>query len=198
MNLQSKILVLMFILYIFTGLVAAEGLNFSKANNNSLFVDHKARQVGDLITVLVLENAQAEHSAKTVTKKNHKNELSAGPGTGALDLIPNFGFSGDAKNEYDGQGSTVKSGSIKTTMTVSVVRVKENGNLLIEGTRMMGVNEDKEAMILKGEVRPQDIMDNNTIYSYNIANAEISYKGKGVANTGAKPGIIARFLNWLF
>ncbi|PJA26674.1 MAG: flagellar biosynthesis protein FlgH [candidate division Zixibacteria bacterium CG_4_9_14_3_um_filter_46_8] len=176
----------------------AEGINFSQAANNSLFSDHQARRIGDLLTVMVMENAEATHSAKTVTKKNHKTEASGGPGSGALGLLPEFGFKGEGKNEFDGQGSTVKSGSLKATMTVTVVGLKENGNLLIEGNRVIGVNDDKETLILKGEIRTQDIMENNTVYSYNIANAEISYKGKGVANTGAKPGIIARFLNWIF
>jgi flagellar L-ring protein precursor FlgH len=179
-------------------LSAAGGLDFNKAADNSMYSDHKARGVGDLLTVLITENAQATHTAKTTTKKNHKTEATGGPGTGVLDLIPDFGFSGEGKNEYDGEGSTVKSGSMKARMTVKVVGIKENGNLLIEGTRVLGVNDDKEALILKGEVRPEDIMDDNSIYSYNIGNAEIDYKGKGVANTGGKPGIIARFLNWLF
>jgi flagellar L-ring protein precursor FlgH len=179
-------------------IVVADGLDFSKAANVSLFSDHKARQVGDLLTVLIMESSQATHSAKTVTKKNHKTEAKGGPGTGALSLLPDFGFSGEGKNEYDGQGSTIKSGSLKAQMSVKVVAIKEDGNLVIEGSRVIGVNDDQEALALKGEIRPQDIMENNTIYSYNIANADIQYKGKGVANTGAKPGIIARFLNWLF
>ncbi|MCP4633578.1 MAG: flagellar basal body L-ring protein FlgH [candidate division Zixibacteria bacterium] len=176
----------------------AEGLNFSKAANVSLFSDHKARKVGDLLTVFIVESSQATHSAKTVTKKNHKTEASGGPGSGALSLLPNFGFSGEGKNEYDGQGSTIKSGSLKAQMSVKVIAIKDDGNLIIEGSRVIGVNEDQEALALKGEIRPQDIMENNTIYSYNIANADIQYKGKGVVNTGARPGIIARFFNWLF
>ncbi|MBD3169284.1 MAG: flagellar basal body L-ring protein [candidate division Zixibacteria bacterium] len=183
---------------VYCGTALADGLNFTQAAGNSLFSDHKARKAGDLLTVLIMENAEASHSNKTITKKNHKTEATGGPGSGALDFIPSFGFSGEGKNEYDGQGSTVKSGKLEATMTVTVLEVKENGNLLIEGNRVIGVNDDKEALILKGEVRPKDIMDDNSVYSYNIANAEISYSGKGVAHTGGKPGIIARFLNWLF
>lgn len=198
MTCCKSILVLLLLMVLSDTPVFAEGMDFSKAVKVSLFSDHKARKIGDLVTVLIIENAQASHMAKTVTKKNHKTEAKGGPGTGSLNFIPLFGFSGEGKNEYDGQGSTIKSGSLKAQMTVTIVGIKDNGNLLIQGTRVIGVNEDKEALILKGEIRPQDILNNNSVYSYSIANAEISYKGKGVVNTGSKPGIIARFLNWLF
>ncbi len=198
MKALKNFIILIFYIGVSFQIATGSGLNFTEAANNSLFSDHKARKVGDLLTVLIVENAEASHSAKTVTKKKQKTEAKGGPGTGALGFIPLFNFSGEGKNEYDGQGSTIKSGSLKAKMTATIVGVKENGNFLIKGTRVIGVNDDKEAITLKGEIRPQDIEGKNTVYSYNIANAEISYKGKGVANTGGKPGIIAKFLNWLF
>jgi len=76
--------------------------------------------------------------------------------------------------------------------------VKPNGDLVIEGTRVLGINNDKEMLILTGIVRPQDISPSNTVYSYQIADAQISYKGKGAASDGGKPGWIIRFLNWIF
>ena len=83
-------------------------------------------------------------------------------------------------------------------MAVRVVGVQPNGDLVIEGTKVLGINNDKEMLILTGIVRSQDITRENTVYSYQIADAQITYRGKGIAANGGKPGWIMRFLNWLF
>jgi flagellar L-ring protein precursor FlgH len=69
---------------------------------------------------------------------------------------------------------------------------------VIQGTRVIGINNDKEQLILTGVVRAADVSPANTILSQQIADAQISYRGKGIATSGGKPGLIARVLNWLF
>jgi flagellar L-ring protein precursor FlgH len=83
-------------------------------------------------------------------------------------------------------------------MSVTVVEVKQNGDLIIEGSRTIGISGDRETLALTGVVRQKDITPDNTIDSYQIADAEIHYTGKGNANTSARPGPLMRFLNWLF
>jgi flagellar L-ring protein precursor FlgH len=83
-------------------------------------------------------------------------------------------------------------------MSVTVVSIKENGDLIIKGSRVVGISEDKETMTLTGVVRQKDIKFDNTIESYLIADAEITYTGKGATNAASRPGIVMRFLNWLF
>jgi flagellar L-ring protein precursor FlgH len=83
-------------------------------------------------------------------------------------------------------------------MSVTVVATKENGDLIIEGNRSVGISNDRETLTLTGIVRQRDIKPDNSIDSYLIADAQISYRGKGATNDAARPGPIMRFLNWLF
>jgi flagellar L-ring protein precursor FlgH len=164
---------------------------------SSLYSDIRAKKIGDLVSVLIFENASASNVSQTTTKKNDKFSIDTGPGSGKLDFIPLFGASGENKNEYDGQGETKRMGDLKARMTCTVVGIRENGDLIIEGNRVIGVNEDKETLTLSGVVRSQDINSDNSVYSYNIADAKITYKGKGPASTAKRPGILTRIINWI-
>lgn len=166
--------------------------------SGSLFTDIKAHDVGDIITVKIYEDAQATNLSQTNTTKEGKFETSGGPGIGSLDFIPLFGAAGENKNEYKGTGNNARSGNLKARMTVRVVAMRNNGDLVVEGNRLITINNDTETLTLSGIVRPQDIGSDNTVDSYNIADAQISYRGKGPATTASRPGIVMRFLNWLF
>lgn len=169
-----------------------------KAEDVSLFSDIKAWKVGDVITVIISESNSATKSAKTSTKKQDKASTSGAASAGALKgLFP--GMSGDAtlSNQFDGQGSTVRSGSLTSRMTVKVIEVLPNRNLLVEGSKTMEINEDVEVVVLSGIVRTEDIGRSNTINSYQIADAKFTYKGKGSVSQGHRPGIFTRILNWI-
>jgi flagellar L-ring protein precursor FlgH len=166
--------------------------------SGSLYTDIKAHAVGDILTVRIYEDAQASNVSQTDIKKEGKFETRGGPGIGTLDFIPLFGAAGENTNEYKGSGTNTRRGNLKASMTVTVVAAKANGDLVIEGNRVIRINNDDETLTLSGIIRPQDINSDNTVNSYSIANAQISYSGKGPASTGARPGIIIRFLNWLF
>jgi flagellar L-ring protein precursor FlgH len=164
----------------------------------SLFTDIKAHKVGDILTVNIYENARASNQTESKAEKSGKFETGGGPGIGPLDFIPLWSVDGENKNSFDGKGENLRNQSLRARMSVTVVGVKENGDLIIRGSRGIGISKDKETMTLTGVVRQKDITPNNTIDSYLIADAEITYSGKGVSNTVSRPGIIMRFLNWLF
>jgi len=166
----------------------------------SLFTDMKAGRVGDILTVLIIEKTSASNVTSTETTKDSKFNLDAGPGFGAFPFgeIPTFGADGASQNASSNEGKTSRTGSITSQMAVKVIGVQPNGDLVIEGTRVLGINNDKEMLVLNGIVRPQDISPQNTVYSYQIADAQITYRGKGIAANGGKPGWIMRFLNWIF
>jgi flagellar L-ring protein precursor FlgH len=165
---------------------------------SSLFTDIKAHKVGDILTVLIYEASDASSQAQTKTEKTGKFSTEGGPGIGTLDFIPLFGAAGENKNTYDGKGENLRTQTLRAKMSVSVVGIKENGDLIIKGSRSIGVSKDKETMTLTGVVRQKDITAANTIDSYLIADADIVYTGKGAANNGSRPGMLMRFLNWLF
>jgi flagellar L-ring protein precursor FlgH len=171
---------------------------FDQAKSQSIFTDIKGHKVGDLITVLIVEDARASNRAKTITKKDNKIEAKGGPGSGTFDFIPLWGISGENKNEFDGEGQLEKAGSIRAKMTVKVIALNENGDLVIEGSRVISVNADKETLFLSGIVRQRDVSPSNTIYSYQVGDAQVSFKGKGQTHDGARPGLFVRILNWIF
>ncbi len=164
----------------------------------NLYSDHRAMKVDDILTILIDESAKAGSESGTKTSKENSLGLESSGGTGALRRIPAFGLSGNNKVAYDGKGGTTREGKLVATITARVTKVLDNGNLVIEGSKVVVINDEKEIIKITGIVRPQDVRKDNIIYSSNIADAEITYAGKGVVNTARRPGLIARFLNWLF
>lgn len=186
------------IFYLFMILLIAIPSAFARdLSGNSLFADHKSRKIGDLLTVLIVESAQASNEAKTSTANSNSLAMS-GKGSGALDFIPEFGASGSGSNTYAGSGKTERKGSLKATLAVRISEILANGNYIISGSKRIEVNGEKQITALEGLIRPEDILDNNSIYSNNIANLEITYSGEGVVADVEDPGLLTRVINWLF
>jgi flagellar L-ring protein precursor FlgH len=164
----------------------------------SIYNAHRAMKVDDILTVVIVESAKAGSQSGTNTNKSNEMGVQGGGGTGLLKFIPSFGASGSSKVAYDGTGGTTRQGNLVAKISARVVQVLDNGNLIIDGSKVVEINQEKEIIKVSGVVRQQDIESNNTIYSYNIADAQITYSGKGVATTGQRPGLLARFLNWIF
>lgn len=168
---------------------------------NQVFRDDKAQVVGDLVTVLVVENSSASERASTTADRS--NNLDAGlsafinpsiddkifGGQGTSVDYPKIGFGGSS--EYEGQGTFTRSGSISATVGAIVKQVLPNGNLLIEGKRNFLVNKEKRNIILTGIIRPRDINGNNQILSTSIADLQVTYEGKGPVSDKAKPGLFS-------
>jgi flagellar L-ring protein precursor FlgH len=163
----------------------------------SLFADRIARRVGDILTVQIVENTTATAIAGTNTKAEYDAEID-GSGTGGLDFIPLFSGKGSTKSEHKGDGRTLRQGRLTGTLTAKVVEVFPNGNLRIEGQKEVVINGERQLTILTGVVRPEDVTPQNTISSDLIADARITFKGKGVLANTERPGLFARIFDWIF
>ncbi|UCC78324.1 MAG: flagellar basal body L-ring protein FlgH [Candidatus Zixiibacteriota bacterium] len=194
---MKKCIPLMISIISLTVISAAAG-PFDEANSKSLYTDIKAHKIGDILTVIISENARASNKAKSITKKSTTASVEGGPGIGGLDFFAPFGMAAENESEFDGEGRTEKDGSLTARMTVKVVGINPNGDLLVEGHRILDINNDQETLFLSGIVREKDITPANTIYSFQIGDAEISYKGKGQSHDGSRPGFFTRLVNWLF
>jgi flagellar L-ring protein precursor FlgH len=164
----------------------------------SLYSDVKAASVGDIVTVVIVEKTLASNSSKIATGKDTRFSATGEQGTGALDFIPGFSASANLGKQHEGSGATERQGTIVGRMAAVVVEVLDNGCLMIQGERQIVVNDEKETLVLSGLVRPQDITTSNVVYSTDMANATITYKGKGLVTSGSKPGIIARIVSLFF
>jgi flagellar L-ring protein precursor FlgH len=166
-----------------------------KADKPSIYTDRKAAKVGDLITIIIVENSSASQQANTAVSTS--NKVSAGPGAGPiLHLIPGLQFSGgtDTKNT----GSTSRTANLAARITAKVTEIKPNGDLVIEGSRDVKANDETQILKISGQVRPDDVAPDNTVQSTFVADAKIEYTGKGVIAEKQKPGLVTRIFKLLF
>ncbi|MBC7286515.1 MAG: flagellar basal body L-ring protein FlgH [Armatimonadetes bacterium] len=160
----------------------------------SLYGDRKACKIGDILHIIVVEEATATHQASQKLQRQCSTE--AGPGSGWLDFLKSMGYRG--KHDSQDQASSVRTGTLQARVTVEVRQVLPNGNLVVEGRHYVKVNKDLQVITVRGVVRPRDVNADNTVYSYNVANLEIEYSGSDPARPGKRTGIISRILNILF
>jgi len=166
--------------------------------SSSLYSDLTAHKIGDVISIVVSESNSATKNTSTNTTKNNSAEAKGDPSTGALNgLFPGMGGKIDVSNQFNGSGSTVRNGTLNSNITVKVVDILPNYNLVVEGTKTIEVNEDIEVVTISGLIRPEDITAQNTILSYQVANAKITYKGSGTITKGNRPGFLTRVINWI-
>jgi flagellar L-ring protein precursor FlgH len=163
----------------------------------SMYSDRVARQVGDILTVQIVENTVASAVANTNTKEEYAADVAAG-GTGALDFIPLLSGNGSTKSEHKGDGRTTRQGRISGVVTAKIVEVFPNGNLRIEAQKSIIINGERQMTILTGVIRPEDLSTSNAVSSDLIADAQITFKGKGVLANAERPGIFARIFDWIF
>ena len=183
-----------------SALVVALAATASSAQIQSMFADPKANQVGDALTVIIQENASASNRTSTKTAKNSKTAISSTiPGAGnILGFIPLHSLDSGFDNEYTGDASTSRSARLTARMTVTVVSKKPNGDLIIEGVRTLKINGENEAIYVNGSVNPAMVRRDNTVLSSSIADLQIEYTGKGTITQGTRPGVVVRFINWIF
>jgi flagellar L-ring protein precursor FlgH len=140
---------------------AAGPKKFSENINRSLFSDRRAYQVGDVVTILIVEHAVGSNQSGTNTDVDNQLGLSA-VGTGDLSST-NMGMNGQWKHKSDGTGETSRSGTLQGTLSAKIVEITPTVNLVIEGSRSVIINGEKQETTLKGTVRAEDISGQNTV-----------------------------------
>ena len=175
--------------------VAADSLWKSDTSPSSMFADKKARRVGDIVTIVVQQVNSATRNNNTTTSKQTAVDASIasflyGPAASGLltkgGAYPAMSFSG--KNTYSGGGQINNAETITDQIAVRVIDVLPNANLVIEGRRHTAFSGEKQDAILRGTIRYDDILANNTIYSYNIADASIQFVSKGTITDNQNKG----------
>jgi flagellar L-ring protein precursor FlgH len=186
MKMRTPVLVLLL-----AALPAAAESLYRDESFQSLTADRRAYRVGDALTVLVVENSSAASSADTTTEK--RGGVGIALSTHNSDKRANV----ELTEDFAGKGKIQRSGRLLATLTVNVVALAPNGDLIIAGSQLIEVNEEKQHIQLEGRVRPTDVTDANTVLSSRIADARISYVGDGLLGEKQRPGILTRFLSWL-
>ena len=176
----------------------------SDAPLGMLFADQKARAVGDLLTVSIVETATASKEATTATKRASSVNAGIEKLPFGLEKVvgkdPSKAIAGSVANNFDGSGKTERSGKVTATVTAVVTSVLPNGNLLIEGSREITLNNERELIVLSGVVRPKDISPGNIVLSTALGQAKVAYYGDGIISEKQRPGWLARIVDkvWPF
>jgi len=180
---------------------AVNGAIFQQASAQSLFVDVKAGRIGDTITILLNERTQASKSASTDASKNSDFD-SGSPvlfgDTRRVDGDRIGETSWETEQDFSGEGSSSQSNRLDGSITVTVFDVLPNGNLAVRGEKWLTLNQGEEYVQVTGIVRPADVSTQNTVPSFKVADARITYSGKGTLADANKPGIVAKIFMRFF
>jgi len=181
---------------------ASPGSLFS-GRSRGLFENDRARNVGDVVEILVDEADSGSHDANSQLKTSNSASID---NSGLLDLIKKAAPSIDLKSllglasqsNFQGQGQIQKNGKLTAHLSVRVRKVLPNGDLYAEGTKVVMVGAEEHHVYISGVIRPQDVALDGTVSSGRVADAEIEFTGRGDINDTQRPGWLSRLFKKLW
>lgn len=177
--------------------VIPSGSAFNPMLSDSMYSSRSLHRIGDTVTVMLTETASAQKSAST--SMTHNNDYNLDPITvpgGQLSINGNTVEMGmNQSQNFDGQADSQQSHTLNGQITVSVVDVLHNGNLVVRGEKWLVINNGKEYIRLTGIVRPKDITQDNTVRSSQVADARIEFSGTGDQANTQTQGWLSRLFN---
>jgi len=170
-------------------------VNFLQAQ--SLFSDMKAAVVGDVLSVIIAESANAVQNSKSTSSSANDMNLNAAASGNVANFLPVFGGSSSIGSSYKGQDGTQQNDRLTGRISVKIIEVTGNGTFKVKGERKMGVNGTDNLMKLEGFVRARDITTENTVYSFNVADMKITYRDGGLTDGLLSKGTTGKVFTWL-
>jgi flagellar L-ring protein FlgH len=174
---------------------ATPGAIYRSGIDLALFQDQRARNPGDLITIVLSEKTNATTSASTATSKKTDISTSASALLGGKGSIVNklLNNSASSSGDFTGSGDSTQSNALDGNLTVTVASRLPNGNLVVRGEKWLRLNQGDEYVQIQGIVRPADIAPDNSIPSSRVADAHIAYGGRGPLANSNMMGWLSRF-----
>lgn len=174
----------------FAGSAAADNL-YRGSKWSAMTSDRRASEVGDILTVVISQSAEASNLAQNTSHKS--TDLGGSISGGPVKEQGSLSFGGG----YSGKGEVTRSEKLITQISLTVQEVLPNGDLIVGGEQLLNVNGERTHIAVRGRVRSADIRADNSISSNRIADAQIDYNGRGFVSRSAKPGIINRIFSFL-
>ncbi|MEG2004672.1 MAG: flagellar basal body L-ring protein FlgH [Bilophila sp.] len=180
------------------------GSLYMSSESDALFADTRARRIGDIVMVKVVEKQKAKNKADATASKENKNTYSVDANFGKQSAFGmptgGMGLSTGSKSELTSDGETNRESVVTATVAARVTRVMPGGLLQIEGARETRVNNETQYLVITGLIRPMDVAADNSITSNRISDAQIAYYGEGVLSDKEKPGWFTRLMDnaWPF
>lgn len=172
----------------------SNGSIYQAAAYRPLFEDHRARLVGDTLTVQIVEKVAASQKSTSSIDKTGSigGSVSALPGVHAK-AFARAGVEGGSTNTFEGKGSTENTNDFSGVITSTVIDVMPNGHLVIAGEKQIGVNQNVDVLRFSGQVDPRSIQPGNSVQSTQIANVRIEHRGRGAQADVNGIGWLGRF-----
>ena len=166
----------------------------SSSNGWGIYSDHKAHDIGDILTIVISERTSLQAQKSFSNEKEGSQNL--GAGAGIFDFIRAASISGS--DSFSADGSASDTNRVTANITVTVVEKEPNGNLIVEGKQSIWQNKDEHKITFRGVVRADDVTAANTVQSTKVANATVHFDGKGPLNAKQRQGILTQIFNFLF
>jgi len=186
-----------------------EGTIYAAGNSLDLYADSRAKKVGDIVLIRIVETSRANKEANTKTER--ESTVTGGVSnlfgleTWLADKNSRFSPSltelqAKLTNDFEGKAKTDRKSNVTATISARIIDLTTDGNLNIRGYQEVKVNNETQHIILSGIIRPQDVAQDNSVLSTHIADARIEYSGQGVLGDKQQPGWLARALDsvWPF
>lgn len=180
----------------FAPAVSAESLwkNPTGYPTRNIFADHRAMNVGDIVTIIISETTTTSATRSSANEKS--GSVSIGAGIGIFDFLKAASASGSDK--FNAKGSASSTNRTIGNVTVTVVEITPAGNFVLEGTQSIWQNRNEHKITFRGMCRPEDISSTNTVLSTRVADATVRFDGKGPLNAKQRQGILTQIFNILF
>ncbi len=154
----------------------------------------RASQVGDIVTIILVERTRATKSSETITERNGDYGLTP-PTTGPLNFIKPSDVNFGSTQSFNGRGDSSQSNTLIGEVSVTVLAVYPNGTMRVRGEKQLTLNRGDEHVQISGLIRSADISPDNRILSTAVADARIRYTGKGDVARASRQGWLQRFFS---
>lgn len=205
MTLKNHLVVMMIVTLICSTACRSDSIWAKRAQiSKALYADDKANQIGDLLTIVISEAHKVDNKVQRDLSRDSSRQLNIGAKDISIEhvvpTVPEVNVNLQSGKSLKGKSDYKDERSIEDSITVVVVDIHPNGNLVVIGTRSRDINTDKQTIQVSGIVRPSDIAFGNLVSSERVANFQIVALSEGVTNDYNKPGWLGRFLDkiWPF
>jgi len=178
---------------------SANGSIYQSASYRPMLEDNRARHVGDIITIQIVESLSASQVSKSTVNRNSSSDVAITPplpGMIGVDL-KNLEMAAKTNNDFSGKGGTEAANTFTGSISTTVMEVLPNGNLIVAGEKQIGVNQNVDVMRFSGTINPRMLQPNNVIPSTQVANVRVESRGRGAQGEAQTVGWLSRvFLNF--
>lgn len=181
------------------------GSLWSEGTHN-LFEETRGRRVGDILTVVIDERADATRDMQTGLSRHSDSSVGISALLNAMQTMaskypgmdPNALIAGQSNGNFSANGATASSGQLSATLPVRIRELLPNGDFFVEGNKMLLLNNEESTLYLSGVVRPIDVNTDNSVHSSVLADVELEYTGRGVMSDNDNQGWLSRIFGWVW